>query len=352
MLMRPIKSLRRGRLVSAAGFCAFAMTALMAVVPPAHGEKLPKVKLGIPSGSMSATPVFVAQERNYFKDAGLNVKVRMIPEVGDMGVGSMNALIAGSVQFAHTGGAALVRASLQGQKLIGLASSMNRIGMEIVASRRKMQAANLLRSAPLKDRLAFLRGKTIGFPRLGDMAHMYALYVMAKAGLTPQRDVTLVTVGKGMAMVLALQLEKIDAFVFPPPFSVIPEVQGFGWRLISGPENDISDLVPFVSTVLTARKEYFEEHRDLARGMVKAHARSGRFINENPEATLEILKKHYQNMNPEILERSFEVYSKTFAADPRIDARGLEIVQDLQLQTGVIKEKLDVSALFTNELFE
>lgn len=312
-----------------------------------EGRKLASVRLSIPSESMSFAAVFLAQEKKLFEGEGLDVSVRILP-----GEGGLNALLAGSVDFAQTSSSLLLRESLPGQELIALAAPMNRLDVEIVAHKEKLQAAEVSRSSALGERIAFLRGKTIGFQRLGGLAHLYALYVLAKGGLAPQKDVNLVALGKEMALVTALEQKQIDAFVMAPPISVIPVAQGFGERLISGPENDVEELAPFVSTPLITLKEYCRTHPDLCRRMVRAYARANAFIADFPDQALASLKKRYATLKPEIVERSLAIYSKTFDRDLRIDPRGLDVVQDLELLTGVRRRRLDVSTLSSNEYFE
>ncbi|MBI3090581.1 MAG: ABC transporter substrate-binding protein [Candidatus Tectomicrobia bacterium] len=296
---------------------------------------------------MSFAAVFLAQEKKLFEGEGLDVSVRILP-----GEGGLNALLAGGVDFAQVSSSLLLQESRPGQDLIAVAAPMNRLDVEIVAAREKLEAADLSPSSSLRKRIAFLRGKTIGFQRLGGLAHLYTLYVLAKGGLAPQKDVNLVALGDDMALVTALEQKQIDAFVMAPPISVMPLAQGFGERLISGPENDVEELAPFVSTPLVTLKEYCRTHPDLCRRMVRAYARGNAFIADFPAQALASLTKRYATVKPAILERSLAAYSKTFDRDLRIDPRGLDVVQDLELLTGVRRQRLDVSALFSNAYFE
>src|SRR3954452_7551259 len=127
------------------------VVALAAVLmaAPAHaqpGGGAENVVLAVPNFALTFAPGYLAEDLGLFAKHGLNVKSVVIT-----GIGSANAVISGSADFAEISGATLTRAAARGQRMIGLVSTLNRPAIEIVL--RKELAPGFDPKAPLEKRV-------------------------------------------------------------------------------------------------------------------------------------------------------------------------------------------------------
>ena len=90
---------------------AVALSAVVAAAAPAFAAE--EVDYALPALSLSFATSYIADEMGYWKDAGLAVKMPMLP-----GVGAVNAVLSGSVEFANASAPTLIRSNARGQKIV------------------------------------------------------------------------------------------------------------------------------------------------------------------------------------------------------------------------------------------
>ena len=102
---------------------AAAAAAVMAVSPPGYAQQAgtEDAVLAVPNVALTFAPGYLAEDLGLFAKHGLNVKSVVIT-----GIGSANAVISGSADFAEISGATLTRAAARGQRLLGIVSTLNR----------------------------------------------------------------------------------------------------------------------------------------------------------------------------------------------------------------------------------
>src|ERR1700750_3370577 len=83
--------------------------------------------LALPSVTPGFTAIYVAQDRGFWKEQGLDVTVSQIA-----GVGTINAVIAGSIDFSGSTAGTLIRAAVAGQRMMAIANLTDRPMDEVV----------------------------------------------------------------------------------------------------------------------------------------------------------------------------------------------------------------------------
>src|ERR1700742_2644341 len=118
--------IKRMNLRHAAIAIAAGLSATMAG-PAAHADDLMKSTMAIPVTSLGFMMEFVAEDMHFYEKHGVAMKTTQIN-----GLGSINALIAGSVDFAQPSGVSLTRAASKGQNLLAIVEFTNRIVVQVV----------------------------------------------------------------------------------------------------------------------------------------------------------------------------------------------------------------------------
>src|SRR5215472_7898356 len=140
--------------MSASALHALAAIALIASISqPARAQDIDNVVLAVPNVALTFAPGYHAEDWGLFAKHGLAVKSVVIT-----GIGSANAVISGSADFAEISGATLTRAAARGQRMVGIVATLNRPVIQIVLRKEVVTAAGFDPKAALDKRMQALRG--------------------------------------------------------------------------------------------------------------------------------------------------------------------------------------------------
>jgi len=165
------------------GFSRLAiLAAAVLMAAPAHAQPAgaENVVLAVPNVALTFAPGYLAEDLGLFAKHGLNLKSVVIT-----GIGSANAVISGSADFAQISGATLTRAAARGQRLLGIVGTLNRPVIQLVLRKEIAAAAGFDPKAPLDKRAQALRGRTIAVDSINSVIHAYVLLLARRAGYSP-----------------------------------------------------------------------------------------------------------------------------------------------------------------------
>jgi ABC-type nitrate/sulfonate/bicarbonate transport system substrate-binding protein len=306
---------------------ALAAAALAALAAPASAQN-EKASIAMPIVSVTFTPVYVALDHGFWSKAGLDVTLHDIS-----GLGSTNAMLAGSVDTAVASGPTLIRGNIRGQKMIGIAQMSNGVAFEIVVT--KPAAGGLTMASPVADRIKALKGKKIAVDGPNTIVHAYLKYVARKAGIDPDKEIT-VSPMQSEASLAAMKGGSLDGATLTSPWPLVAQKQGE--VLISSGYSDVPELLPFGQTVTLTRPEFCNQKPTVCEKLGTGYAQAHAFVQDNPKEALAILTKRMSRVEPDILAGAFEQMRKTTPRSPRFSEEGLKNAQDLMVVGGMIKE--------------
>ena len=327
------------------GLVALLMLAGSAIC--AHADPAPPehVTLAIPAINLAFIDTYLAQDEGFWKKQGLDVAVQTI-----QGIGSTNAVIAGSVDFAFASGPTVTRANAKGQKLVALATTINESDQNIVVRKEIAARAHFDPKAPLTVRGRVLKGLTIATGGAGAIPDLVVKVVAKEAGL-PGNAVT--TAGMAPTEFLAaFQRKSIDGFVSGPPFAQIVLLDGTGVLVSDTTKGEPKEYSPIASALLLTRASFCPEHRSVCMKFVHGIALASRFFHEHPNQTIAVMKRHFGKYDDQVLKASYEALRAMMPAVPTTTARELENADRLNIAAGFMSEneKLpDYEAVVDNE---
>jgi ABC-type nitrate/sulfonate/bicarbonate transport system substrate-binding protein len=142
---------------------AIALMALSAgTARAADNAAMEHATLSLPAINLGFLSRFVADDEGLWKKEGIDVTVQVI-----QGVGSTNAVIAGSIDFAYASAATITRAKARGQNLVALATQSQESGETIVIRKSIADAAHFDPKASLKERGKILQGHSFAIGGAG-----------------------------------------------------------------------------------------------------------------------------------------------------------------------------------------
>ena len=308
---------------------------------PAAQAADPQVTLALPSTTLTFSWAYVAQGIDAWKKQGLDVKVQFI-----RGLGAMNAMLGGNVEFAVSSGPTIISAIARGQKPVVIGTPVKKLLNEIVVS--KAIAAKVGPKASLADRAKALKGKIIAVDSVKSIEMAYAKYVLAEAHLDPNKDVTFTPVAPP-AMAPALQAGRIDAFASLPPWTTQAVLKGVGVRYVSSPAGDLPSLQPIMQTGIVARAGYCEQHKDICKKFAAGAQAALSYIHQQPDKAFALIKDKFKTMDPEVLKSVFASVKAATGENLKSSDELVQKAQNLALVAGSLHaaEKLAPSAFHT-----
>lgn len=227
-----------------------------------------KLRLGYLRSDLHHLAAWVAIEKGFFRDEGLDVEVAGIFNAG---AEEMSAFASKSLDVGYLGMAPSITGVANRAADVKAAALANAEGSAIV-----VRAGSPARS--LKD----LTGKTIAIPGYGNVQDFLLRRALDAAGLDPKAFTIIVI--KPPEMIGALETGQIDAFIAWEPFPTKAVTKGFGRILLRSSEiwkDHPCCVVAFQDALVKARPA-------LVQSFLKAHARATAFILANTDEAVRI----------------------------------------------------------------
>lgn len=322
---------------------AISLAALCAAALPARAEIEP-VKVAFPSPIISFAAEYIAEEL-FYKEQGLDVKSMEIA-----GIGAMNAVIAGSMDFSFSTGSSLTRAAARGQRLLAIATLSTEPGEFAVVRKDIADAARFDPKAPLAVRAQLLKGHSFGIGGMGTIGDAY-LRVFAKAGGVDPKDIVFAAL-QPPEIIAAMSRKALDGFALGPPWAQQVVQNGSAVIIGSGVDGDPPGYSPAASALLVTRPQLCAEHRSICVKMGRSMVLATNFIHEHPSESIAILKKRFGSIGDAVLASAFAVVMKTTPRPPAPSTLQFQHGDKINLDAGFIKAEDIVSSydgLFTTE---
>jgi len=177
-----------------------------------------------------------------------------------------------------------------------------------------------------------LKGKKLAVSGFGGASHQRMLVILRGAGLDPQNDVNIISVGDAGLRMDQLRLGVIDATVLTAPHCFVAERAGFKSL---GSSKDALPL-PAIGIVTLERK--IKEKPEQVKKVIRTVLKSLRFLRENREEAVRVAMA-WLSIDRELAERSYDVMLPNYSYDGMISMEGLKASIDLITKRGAASSK-------------
>lgn len=278
------------------------------------------VRVGIPGHNITQAAFYLARERGYYRDEGLEVQLIMMPApVSNL------ALIAGNVDFTSVPTAAIT-AALRGAPLRVLFTSFDR-------------PLFWLYSRPEIRDLKALRGKKIGTSGLG-AAETLLRDFLKRHGLEAGRDVTLVNTGADAVRYQSVVGGATDATVITLPWNFSAEDSGLR-NLVAFTKEDMIQLTGSV----VVRDGTLQTDPELVEKFISATLKGHLAVRENRAEAISVLTRNIK-IADSLAAKSYDVIRPALTADGGLSEETQRKALDLILQVQGVKESPPVERFF------
>lgn len=300
--------------------------------PQSANEALTHIRL--PMGyipNIQYAPFYVAVEKGYFKDAGIEIEFDYSFETK-----GVELVAAGELPFAVVSGEQVLLARAQGLPVTYVAAWYQQYPVSVVA---KSELGVLVPQD--------LKGKKIGLPGLFGASYI-GLRALLAAGKLTEADVTLDAIGFNQVELMAAgQQDIVVGYAANEPIQL--RAQG-----IAVTELRVAEYAQLAANGLLASEKVIAENPELVRAFVGAFLKGLKDTIANPDEAFELSASHIPNfaeldadVQKQVLEVSIEQWQteRLGYSDPQ----AWENMQNVLLDMGLIAEPLDLSKAFTNE---
>jgi len=247
---------------------------------------LEKVTLAVPVVAVQYAPIYLGLKEGLFAEEGLDLEIHVVRT--DLAIAGLHSA---KIDYIAHGGAAL-RGATRGFpiKLIYALDD---------------KAAFWLLTQPRIQKVANLKGKSIGVSFPGDTPHLVLKRYLRERGLNPESDVTYVSGQISPIGLQGMSAGVLDGAVMAPPYSVIAEKMGFHSMAFLGKE--VPDA-PTINGIITSDAKIGSQPNQVQR-MVQAVLKSVTLYREKTDLAVAFLASEYK------LERSAaqQVYRNALA---------------------------------------
>ncbi len=326
---------------------AVAIAALLGVIAPAKAE-VEHTSIAQTPAIMAFLAAYIAEDAGIWRDNDLDVKVINLP-----GVATVNAVIAGSADFALSGSDALTRAAAKGQKLLALAAINNQSGQVTSLRKDLAEAAHFDPNASLAERARALKGHTIADGGAGSVADLFLKTIIRDAGLTPN-DVTISSIG-AFELVAAFQRKAIDGISFSMPYSLEIAHSGDAVIIADGTKNEPKEYMPLAAGLLLTRPQLCNDHRSVCEKMTHSMLLAVKFLWSKKEDSIAILQKRFPKTDEAVVRVAYDAVVRMTNDPPAITTVALKNGDTMNAAAGFLKPEDALSSydgLFTNEFIK
>jgi len=254
-------------------------------------QSLPKLEVIVFAGGFN-WPIWVAQEKGFFREYGIDVNVTPTPG----SVFQLVGLIDGKFDIAMTAIDNLI-AYREGQ------GEDPKVGPDLIAVMGADQGFLKLVAVPEVKSIAELRGKTVSVDAR-TTGYAFVLFELLARGGLREPDYTVERAGGVLQRYQALMEQKHAATLLLSPFEVQAEARGF---------NTIASaskvLGPYQGLVVGVRQSWAETNRESLIGYIRAYIRGVEWLYDpdNKAEALALFRKNLPNMPAEGVEASYRL---------------------------------------------
>ena len=279
-------------------------------------------------------PLYVAVERGYFADAGIEVEFDYSFETDAVSLVGANTL-----KFAVVSGEQVLLARAQGLPVVYVCAWYQHYPVGVVS---KVEEGIRMP--------ADLKGKKIGLPGLYGATYIGLDALLFSAGLSEQ-DVTLDSVGFNQVAALAAdQVEAVSVYIANEPVQLKAE----GYELN---EIRVADHVQLASNGIISNEATIAADPQLVRRVVGAFLKGLADTVADPEAAYDISIKYVEGLaqaerttQMEVLMRSIDLWRTD--APGRSNPQAWTNMHDTLLQMGLLQSPIELERAFSNEFIQ
>lgn len=297
-------------------------------------KKNKKVVLAEVAHTIFYAPQYVALEKGYFEEYGIDVELILTPGADKVAA----AVLSGDADIGFSGSEATIYVYTGGEKdyLKTFAQLTQKDGSFLV-SRKKYEDFSI----------DYLKGKDVIGGRAGGMPEMTFEWALKQNGLDPKNDLNIDTSIAFAAMGSAFIGGQGDFVTLFEPNALQIEQEGYGYVVAS--IGELGGVVPYTS--YSARDSYIKNNKELITNFSKAIQKGLDYVSNHSD--LEVAKtilNQFPDTSLNDLEKVVKRYREIDAwpDTTAFSEESFNHLQDIMISSGVLDKRVNYSKLIYN----
>jgi len=288
-----------------------------------------KIRLALPSTNVTFAPIFAAMRKGYYRDEGLDVEVILMR--ANL---ASSALLTGDIDYngAVTG---VIGGAVKGQPLKAIFFASTSPMMSMIGSKSITKPEQI-------------RGKRIATSSPGGTATLVVHAILKKWGFDPERDASMVFMGRDPARLAALDSGVVDVAMLSVPNNIRAQQQGYPELAFAG------DFIRFPQNGFGVTEKKIKESPDEIERMIRATIKGLTFVTHknNKNATIELIMKEWKVSDRKLAEEMYRYMMPVMSPDASVSMAGLQILVDQQRENAKVAKPMKASEVLDYRFVE
>lgn len=285
-----------------------------------------KIRIGISAVSLGFLPTVVAEKKGFYAKYGLTAEHVLVPCAI-----ATNAILSEDLDYNVCTGP-------------GIAGAIKGLPIKLVMTTQD-KLGYLLLVKPSVQKLADLRGKTIGISTFGSQLYLTSTTLFRQAGLEPGKDINLLPGGDNNARLAAMEAGKVDAVFVSSPSDIFGVKRGYKVLLWS------RDHVPLTQNTIVVTDKKLKQSPEQVKRTIKGTIEALKFIRQHQEETVAIASK-WLRLDLATTRSAFENYLPCYSADGSLSDQALQDLVQYELDRGTVKKEIPLSQVASRDLLQ
>jgi NitT/TauT family transport system substrate-binding protein len=282
-----------------------------------------RIRVGFSAMSGSMAWLWTAKEGGYFDQHGLKVDLVYVGGTAQL----FQAMLAGEIAFGIGGGPALINANQQRRSIVGVAGTLNRMVMKIMASPQIKVPADL-------------RGKRIAVTRFGTTTDFSARLFLKYWAPAVEKEAAIIQVGSVPNILDSLLSGASQVGALSPPAHLQAERAGFA-ELMDLSKREI--FYPY--TYVTVTTGFLDKSSNLIRPFLAGVVEGiRRFKTDKPFAKRQI-GKYLRIDDDKVLETTHQLFADLFERVPYIKREGVSSLAQILAESDPRIESVNLGSV-------
>lgn len=243
-------------------------------------QQVKKIVIAEPVHLIAYLPLYVAIDKGYFKDEGLDVKT-----ITTTGGAHVTSVVSGDAWGVIGGPESNQIANYKSKDPItSVVNVVNRANVYLMANKKLT-----LKGDSDKDLAAFMKGKTIAAGRYGGSPNLLTRYLLMKVGLNPNKDVKLDEPADAAAVVSLVSQGKADMANGAEP-QINEGIKKGAW---GEPFYGFPSLGDYAYSVVSVKESTIKKDPQTVQKFVNAMLKGLKLVNDNKAEAFKVLQKEF-----------------------------------------------------------
>src|SRR6266850_8539126 len=265
----------------------------------AAARDLEKVRIGYSVGGLIPFPLIVAKENRFFEQAGFDAELINIPPTI-----AVTALVSGDIQYVIFAGTTL-NAAVRGLP----------VKLVMVYNDRPLFS---LMSRPEIRSVKELKGKVLGIASLTSGESFLSRRLLKEAGVDPEREVTLRSIGNTPDRLVALRTGVVDATTLTVPVDIQAEKQGLRRLAFMG------EILESINGGLGVSERWIQQRPDQIRKMITGVFRGMAYAKAHRQESIALVMSKWK-MERDVAEKAFDLMLRTWSDNGQASDQALQV---------------------------